>query len=323
MNGMIMTAKVLLDKNPHPSETEIKQALERKPLPLRQPPARDSRGEARQRARRIRSLNMSRDEHETQHEIDASISRRQFSRALARSSSASAFSIRCRLCWRSRRAPFAGASPKRLRSIPGWRSIADGNVTVFTSKVDLGTGVETALSQIVAEELDVPFSQIQMEVGDTTKYRRPGRYRRQPHHRTRRPAIAPGRRSRATAAFEDGVWPARCSGGRTRGERWSGQRAGNCKEDFLRRPRRRQTFQRAHRRHRRWLGPESRARCSQRKVPTITRSSAPRCRAWICHQSSPRSSSTRRTFTCPACCTVASCVRRRSKPSRPAWTKIR
>src|SRR5579872_149953 len=28
MNGMIMTAKVLLDKNPHPTDTEIKQALE-------------------------------------------------------------------------------------------------------------------------------------------------------------------------------------------------------------------------------------------------------------------------------------------------------
>ncbi len=28
MNGMVMTSKVLLDKNPHPSEAEIKQALE-------------------------------------------------------------------------------------------------------------------------------------------------------------------------------------------------------------------------------------------------------------------------------------------------------
>ncbi len=42
-------------------------------------------------------------------------------------------------------------------------------MTVFTSKVDLGTGIETALSQIVAEELDVPFKAIHMEVGDTTK----------------------------------------------------------------------------------------------------------------------------------------------------------
>ena len=40
---------------------------------------------------------------------------------------------------------------------------------MFTSKVDLGTGVVTALSQIVAEELDVPFRQIHMETGDTSQ----------------------------------------------------------------------------------------------------------------------------------------------------------
>src|SRR5207245_1051339 len=55
-------------------------------------------------------------------------------------------------------------------SLDSWLAIAqDGTVTVFTSKVDLGTGVETALAQIVAEELDVPFKRIKMEVGDTTK----------------------------------------------------------------------------------------------------------------------------------------------------------
>ncbi len=41
--------------------------------------------------------------------------------------------------------------------------------TVFTGKVDLGTGVETALAQIVAEELDVRFDQIHMKMGDTAK----------------------------------------------------------------------------------------------------------------------------------------------------------
>ena len=46
---------------------------------------------------------------------------------------------------------------------------ADGTVTVSTSKVDLGTGVVTALSQIVAEELDVPFHSIHMETGDTAQ----------------------------------------------------------------------------------------------------------------------------------------------------------
>jgi len=55
-------------------------------------------------------------------------------------------------------------------SLDSWLAVAaDGTVTVSTSKVDLGTGVVTALSQIVAEELDVPFHQIHMETGDTSQ----------------------------------------------------------------------------------------------------------------------------------------------------------
>ncbi|WP_455816595.1 molybdopterin cofactor-binding domain-containing protein [Pseudomonas cerasi] len=45
---------------------------------------------------------------------------------------------------------------------------ADGNVTAFNGHVDLGTGVRTALSQYVADALDVPFSAITMILGDTS-----------------------------------------------------------------------------------------------------------------------------------------------------------
>lgn len=63
---------------------------------------------------------------------------------------------------------FSSAAPEAT-SLDSWLAIGrDGSVTVFTSKVDLGTGVVTALSQIVAEELDVPFHQIHMETGDTS-----------------------------------------------------------------------------------------------------------------------------------------------------------
>src|SRR5947207_1705919 len=42
--------------------------------------------------------------------------------------------------------------------LDSWIAVAeDGTVTVFTSKVELGTGVKTALAQIDAEELDVPL----------------------------------------------------------------------------------------------------------------------------------------------------------------------
>ena len=63
--------------------------------------------------------------------------------------------------------PAADADPRELDS---WLAIApDGTVTVYSGKVDLGTGVETALAQIVAEELDVPFNKVQMVSLDTAK----------------------------------------------------------------------------------------------------------------------------------------------------------
>ena len=51
--------------------------------------------------------------------------------------------------------------------IPGLPSRQDGTVTLFTSKVDLGTGILTALAQIAAEELDVSWKQIKVIQGDT------------------------------------------------------------------------------------------------------------------------------------------------------------
>lgn len=49
-----------------------------------------------------------------------------------------------------------------------WLSIApDGTVVVRSGKVELGTGVRTALAQIVADELDVPLERIRMVMGDT------------------------------------------------------------------------------------------------------------------------------------------------------------
>src|ERR687898_2592108 len=54
-------------------------------------------------------------------------------------------------------------------SLDSWLAITpDGNVTFYTSKVELGTGTITALAQIVAEELDVPFAKIKMVQGDTS-----------------------------------------------------------------------------------------------------------------------------------------------------------
>jgi CO/xanthine dehydrogenase Mo-binding subunit len=45
----------------------------------------------------------------------------------------------------------------------------DGIVVARSGKVELGTGVRTALAQIVAEELDVPLERVRMEMGDTAR----------------------------------------------------------------------------------------------------------------------------------------------------------
>ena len=55
-------------------------------------------------------------------------------------------------------------------SLDSWLAISpDGFITFYTSKVEIGTGTITALAQIVAEELDVPFSRVKMDSGDTSR----------------------------------------------------------------------------------------------------------------------------------------------------------
>ncbi len=44
---------------------------------------------------------------------------------------------------------------------------AQGRVTVYSGKVDLGTGIETAMAQIAAEELCVPLDRVSIVQGDT------------------------------------------------------------------------------------------------------------------------------------------------------------
>jgi nicotinate dehydrogenase subunit B len=53
-------------------------------------------------------------------------------------------------------------------NLDDWLAIEpDNTVTAFSGKVELGTGVRTALAQIVAEELDLPLERVRMVMGDT------------------------------------------------------------------------------------------------------------------------------------------------------------
>jgi nicotinate dehydrogenase subunit B len=61
-------------------------------------------------------------------------------------------------------------APKSVakEAIDSWLTVgADNRVTVYCGKVDLGTGTRTALAQMAAEELDVPFERVEMVMGDT------------------------------------------------------------------------------------------------------------------------------------------------------------
>ena len=62
----------------------------------------------------------------------------------------------------------AVAKPVALTEVDSFLAIDNaGDITVYSGKVDLGTGVTTALRQIVAEELDVPIGRIELIQGDT------------------------------------------------------------------------------------------------------------------------------------------------------------
>src|SRR6185312_1921663 len=55
-------------------------------------------------------------------------------------------------------------------AVDSWLVIGpDNSVTIYSGKVELGTGVQTALTQIVAEELYLNINQISFVQGDTSQ----------------------------------------------------------------------------------------------------------------------------------------------------------
>jgi CO/xanthine dehydrogenase Mo-binding subunit len=63
--------------------------------------------------------------------------------------------------------------PGSLKAAPfldSWIRIdADGGITIFTGKAELGQGFRTACQQIAAEELDVPFASLKLVTADTSR----------------------------------------------------------------------------------------------------------------------------------------------------------
>ncbi len=71
---------------------------------------------------------------------------------------------------------FAAPAPAGVEDAPApgrldsWLRVGkDGRVQVFTGKVEIGMGVETAFAQFVADELDVPVGRVSFVMGDTAR----------------------------------------------------------------------------------------------------------------------------------------------------------
>ena len=62
--------------------------------------------------------------------------------------------------------PTLAASPALDRWV---RFNAGGTVTVLSGKVELGQGIETAIAQIAADELDVALERVELIAGETCR----------------------------------------------------------------------------------------------------------------------------------------------------------
>ena len=57
---------------------------------------------------------------------------------------------------------------RRCNQLDSWIAIAaDGSVTAYSGKEELGQGISTAQQQLVAEELSVPFNRVKLIYCDT------------------------------------------------------------------------------------------------------------------------------------------------------------
>jgi nicotinate dehydrogenase subunit B len=110
--------------------------------------------------------------------VNKVLSRRISRRAVLRGTGALvlSFSLARRAWSQAAEGAAAGGSSKlpgslgKNPSLDAWiRVDANGRVTAFTGKVELGQGIKTALLQVVAEELEVPFDQVSLVTADTSR----------------------------------------------------------------------------------------------------------------------------------------------------------
>jgi nicotinate dehydrogenase subunit B len=61
-------------------------------------------------------------------------------------------------------------SIKRHPNINAWLEVlANGQVRIFTGKLELGQGIGTAIAQVAAEELDLDMNKVEVVLADTLR----------------------------------------------------------------------------------------------------------------------------------------------------------
>lgn len=74
------------------------------------------------------------------------------------------------LAQRTAAEPGPPRNPLDLKEVDSFLAIhPDGRITIYTSKVDVGTGMRVAIAQMAAEELGVPIGRITLVDGDTAR----------------------------------------------------------------------------------------------------------------------------------------------------------
>jgi len=156
INGMIMQAAAFISSNKNPTEAQVKQALANNLCRCGTHSAHSTRRETRLLQRLMNAMS-----------LPHSVSRREI---LKFGGLIVSFALPIPLMAENSGMAAAADMPKVVAPdrVDGFLAIdRHGNVAVFSGKVDLGTGVLTAITQIAAEELDVPMTRVNVIQGDT------------------------------------------------------------------------------------------------------------------------------------------------------------
>ena len=165
--GMIMRAQALLERNPEAERRRDPRRAGAQSLPLRHPHAHPARGAARRGGCDAAAATPgNRRERAMIAPCSSTPPLLAGGGALIVSFSLPAHSRRTA---RRRRRPKLPGSLRARRILDAWIRIdADGGITVFTGKAELGQGIKTAIQQIAAEELDVPVEAMELVTADTS-----------------------------------------------------------------------------------------------------------------------------------------------------------